>query len=287
MTAQRDFQERLNACLDRLQHGATVEECLALYAQDAAELEPLLRTARLAMSATAAARPDARAELLARLSQSWNEHQTRPARRFSFLPPVFSPALRAGAVALVAVFALVAGGWSTTSAATDSVPGEVLYPVKRTHERFLLLIVRPSDERARLHARLVERRGAEMAALAHADRNGPELEQVSRRLEGHVQSAVVLVGGPQLVQVAVGEPQRAPPQPPRVLVTGPLLRGDLARRELHALFLRQMEAHQRMLQSVLSDMPEPRRQRFQPAFQRSHLQLLHALAILEQLAAER
>ena len=42
MTAQRDLQDRLNACLDRLQSGATVEECLALYAQDAAELEPLL-----------------------------------------------------------------------------------------------------------------------------------------------------------------------------------------------------------------------------------------------------
>ena len=274
MTSQRELQERLNACLDRLQQGATVEECLAAYAQDAAALEPLLRTAHLTMSATAAARPGARAELLARLSQSWQEHQAPP-RRFSFLPPVFSPALRAGAVALVAVFALVAGGWSTTSAANDSVPGEVFYPVKRTHERFLLLIVRPSDERARLHARLVERRGAEMAAMADAERNGPELEQVSDRLESHVQHAVILVGGP---------PRLSPPRPPMP----PPLRTREARihRELHALFLREMLAHRLAMQRVMLEMQDPRREHFQLAFQRSQVHLAHALEILELLAAE-
>ena len=275
MTAQRDLQERLNACLDRLQSGATVEECLAIYAQDAAELEPLLRTAHHTMQVTAAARPGARAQLLARLSRSWQEQQARRASRFSFLPPVFSPALRAGAVALIAVFALVAGGWTTSSAATDSVPGEVLYPVKRTHERFLLLIVRPSDERARLHARLVERRGAEMAAMADTDRNGPELEQVSDRLESHVQHAVILVGGP---------PRLSPPRPPMP----PPLQTREARihRELHALFLREMLAHRLAMQRVMAEMQDPRREHFQLAFQRSQIHLAHALEILEILAAE-
>ena len=276
MTAQRELQERLNACLDRLQSGATVEECLAPYAQDAAELEPLLRTAHVAMRATAVARPGVRAELLGRLSEAWQERQARPARRFSFLPPLFSPALRAGAVALIAVFALVAGGWGATSAASDSVPGEVLYPVKRTHEHFLLLIVRPSDERARLHARLVERRGAEMSAMADTDRNGPELEQVSRHLESHVQHAVILVGGP---------PRLSPPRPP---MPPPLFRPreDQIHRELHALFLREMQIHRQALQRVMLEMQEPRRQRFQLAFERSQLHLSHALEILAVLAAE-
>ena len=275
MTAQRDLQDRLNACLDRLQSGATVEECLALYAQDAAELEPLLRTAHLTMRATAAARPEARSEVLARLSGAWQEQQARRASRFSFLPPVFSPALRAGAVALVAVFALIAGGWGASSAAAESVPGEVLYPVKRTHERFLLIIVRPSDERARLHARLVERRGAEMAAMADAERNGPELAQVSDRLESHVQHAVVLVGGP---------PRLSPPRPPMP----PPLRTREARihQELHALFLREMLAHRQAMQRVMLEMQDPRREHFQLAFQRSQLHLAHALEILEYLAAQ-
>ena len=275
MTTQQDLHDRLNACLDRLQRGATVEECLALYAQDTAELEPLLRTAHLTMRATAVARPAARAELLASLSRAWQEQQTRRASRFSFLPPLFSPALRAGAVALVAVFALIAGGWGATSAAAESVPGEVLYPVKRTHERFLLLIIRPSDERARLHARLVERRGAEMAAMADTDRNGPELEQVSRHLESHVQHAVVLVGGP---------PRLSPPRPP---MPPPLrTREALIHRELHALFLREMLAHRQAMQRVMVEMQDPRRQHFQLAFQRSQLHLAHALEILELLAAE-
>ena len=81
MTAKRELQDRLNACLDRLQRGGTVEECLALYAQDAAELEPLLRTAHLTMRAAAAARPGARAELLGHLSQAWQERHARPSRR--------------------------------------------------------------------------------------------------------------------------------------------------------------------------------------------------------------
>ena len=275
MTAKRELQDRLNACLDRLQRGGTVEECLALYAQDAAELEPLLRTAHLTMRAAAAARPGARAELLGHLSHAWQERHARPSRRLSFLPPVFSPALRAGAVALIAVFALVAGGWGATSAAGESVPGEVLYPVKRTHERFLLLIIRPSDERARLHARLVERRGAEMAAMADADRNGPELDQVSRHLESHVQHAVILVGGP---------PRLSPPRPP---MPPPLrTREALIHRELHALFLRELLAHRQALQRVMLEMQDPRRQHFQLAFQRSQLHLAHALEILELLAAE-
>ena len=275
MTAQRELQDRLNACLDRLQRGATIEECLALYAQDAPELEPLLRTAHVTMQATAAARPAARAEVLARLSQSWQERQARRASRFSFLPPVFSPALRAGAVALVAVFALVAGGWTTSSAASDSVPGEVLYPVKRTHERILLLIVRPSDEKARLHARLVERRGAEMAAMADTDRNGPELDQVSSHLESHVQHAVILVGGP---------PRLAPPRPP--MPPPPWTREARIHRELHTLFLREMLAHRQAMQRVMVEMQDPRRERFQLAFERSQVHLAHALEILEILAAE-
>ena len=155
------------------------------------------------------------------------------------------------------------------------MPGEVLYPVKRTHERFLLLIVRPSDERARLHARLVERRGAEMAAMADAERNGPELEQVSSHLESHVQRAVILVGGP---------PRLSPPRPP----IPPPLRTREARihRELHALFLREMLAHRLAMQRVMAEMQDPRREHFHSAFERSQVHLAHALEILEILAAE-
>ena len=47
-----------------------------------------------------------------------------------------------------------------------------------------------------------------------------------------------------------------------------------------------MLAHRQALERVMIEMPDPRRQRFQLAFERSQSHLAHALEILEILAAE-
>ena len=42
---RRDFDRKLDDCLDRLERGESVAQCLSSYPEDAAELEPLLRAA--------------------------------------------------------------------------------------------------------------------------------------------------------------------------------------------------------------------------------------------------
>ena len=43
-------EQALQECLELLRQGLTLEECLTRYPEDAAELEPLLRTAQVARS---------------------------------------------------------------------------------------------------------------------------------------------------------------------------------------------------------------------------------------------
>ena len=45
MDKEKEFENILNECLDRLMQGEDIESCLTRYPEHAAELEPLLKTA--------------------------------------------------------------------------------------------------------------------------------------------------------------------------------------------------------------------------------------------------
>ena len=98
-------------------------------------------------------------------------------------------------LAAAAVLILAFGGWTTAAAAQDSVPGEVLYPIKQTQERVLLLVIVTNSGKADLHARLAEARAIEATKLAAKGSDPAMVDRTTERLEEHVRECVSRMGG--------------------------------------------------------------------------------------------
>lgn len=159
----RDFETLLDECLGRVLSGESLEQCLARYPQEAAQLKPLLETALTVARVTAVkARPEFKARLRYRLEAAASA-PGRTEKRFS----LFWLPRWAVAIGLLLAASLALGG--TLVAAATSLPGEPLYPVKTATEEVQLVLTIQEAPRARLKARLAEARLEEMVALARRD----------------------------------------------------------------------------------------------------------------------
>ena len=197
----RKFEERLNECLEALSSGQrTLEECLAMYPDDAQRLEPALRTAMLLSSVlTPQPRPEfatsARERFLSvtgsRLQESLS-FEPRPsfvmAARQRFLaaaqrmmqerkPARWLPALRMAqfASAAATVVFLGLGSFAVTTSA-DALPGDWRYPVKRTVEDIRYTFTFGEGARRGLDIKYTQERLNEierMAALGRPIGEGP------------------------------------------------------------------------------------------------------------------
>ena len=103
------------------------------------------------------------------------------------------------AVVLVVIFS--AGGIALAS--REALPGDALYPVKRTVERAQLAFTFQADEKAALHIELAERRLLEVQALILENRF-EQLDRAIRDYETQVELAVRSVN-----LVAARSPERA------------------------------------------------------------------------------
>ena len=167
----------LEQCLQDLMAGRmTLEECLARYPEQAAQLRPLLTSAAWLRSAparpalTAARRQALENRVLARVTSP------RVARPLPKRPRAFTwPLARRGwawAVAVVAVF--VALATTAVSASAASLPGDLLYPVKRLTEQVEVTLTPPTDQAA-LHAEFAQRRLNEFVSLMDRGAVHPDL----------------------------------------------------------------------------------------------------------------
>jgi hypothetical protein len=168
----RGFNDILDACLDRItQKGDSIEQCLESYPEHAGELEPLLRAA-LSVKDVASIEPRTEFQRMAKarlLSAVAAKKEKEGRRRL----PLWSWQRR-WAVALAVVLALVMMGGGTVAASTNSLPGELLYPVKTTTERVQAFFTFGKEAKANLYMRFAERRIVEIEALAERERNIPE-----------------------------------------------------------------------------------------------------------------
>ncbi len=174
-----EFNSILDRCLQDIAAGReTVESCLQRYPQRVSALAPLLKTASQ-LRAVAPLPPlpiDKRRVLEYRLLKSVPQAKA---------PTVAPRHVRVGpqrfAFSMLAVVVLVALLTTTTVAASaGSLPGEVLYPVKRLTEQVRLSIASTAEQPA-LHLELARRRLTEFSTLA--DRNTIQtdlLDDVSR-----------------------------------------------------------------------------------------------------------
>jgi hypothetical protein len=175
----------LQHCLDEVEAGRlTIAECAARYPQ-VQDLAAHLATAQaLRAGPRPAMRPAASAALRARLLEhgrvrsNGRRHEALPAaappsprpvplaRRPAWPWPAL-PVARLG-LALLAALLLLAGATGTLTAAGSSLPGNWLYPVKRSAEAVRLLLT-PAPGRAAANLALAQERVRELQVLAGHD----------------------------------------------------------------------------------------------------------------------
>jgi hypothetical protein len=171
--------EAFDICLQAMMTGASLESCLRLYPELAADLRPALEAAVLLHQPEVVAEPAAvirsRNRMLAQAAQARTRRRraaiSRPLPRMAF--------------ALAALLVAFTAGWGgLTTAAAQSLPGETLYPVKRAQEVIQLQMVRDSQERKELERAYNGRREAEARELLRLGRMGPvTFEGVVENLE--------------------------------------------------------------------------------------------------------
>ncbi len=177
-----------NECLDRVFQGESIESCLQRYPQEAAQLEPLLRTAFGFSWRTKAINP--RPEFKARTRSqvrfyAANLHATQA--RQPQHTGLFTWQ-RAWAVALTAIMLLVFTGVGTAVASSSALPDQPLYQVKLATEDIQLAFAGSDVKKAEIHARLAENRALEIAAMARQGKTD-QIVATTDRLIGHLDQA--------------------------------------------------------------------------------------------------
>jgi len=180
MKKTREFDNILDECLERvLIKGETIEQCLASYPEQAAELEPLLKTALVTKKASAIKpRPEFRERARYQFRSALLEMEPEKGRHFFGWQPRW-----ATAVIVVIVLLLASGG--TVAAAGNSMPDEPLYQVKLATEAVRLALTPSALSKAELYANLVDKRVTEIVNMA--DKGKPEqVERVAGRLNTYL-----------------------------------------------------------------------------------------------------
>src|SRR3972149_2373160 len=133
-----NLYEALEICLRDIEQGADIETVLFRYPDLADELRPILEASANAKSMAV---PDPSTDMLRRNRTKLLQHaaEMRESKARSASRRIWSVSLRRVAVTLVVVAILFASGTGLVRAASTTLPGDNLYPVKRTWEDVLLL----------------------------------------------------------------------------------------------------------------------------------------------------
>ena len=166
-----DLNSALETCLRSLDEGKSSEEALERVPGGLrAQLEPMLRMAAVARSA---ARLDTPAEAWRRgravfLQRAAEMRESRVPRRRSMIPMMPRAAMTMGLVA-----ALVLTSTGLVSAASGALPGDQLYPVKRSWEGVRLILVRGPQDHYVLEGQFEQERLDEIEELLTRGRTAP------------------------------------------------------------------------------------------------------------------
>lgn len=180
MRKNKEFDDILNECLERLLvKGASPEECLDSYPEHADELQPLLQMAAATKKALAIEpRPEFMARARYQFVAALGEAAPGRGRRF------FAWRLRPATVVATALILLLAGG-GVVVAAGYSMPDGPLYQVKLAVEQVQLRLTPSVLSRTKLHARLADKRVAEIVYVAQKG-DARRVELVTRQLDNHL-----------------------------------------------------------------------------------------------------
>ncbi|MQG76473.1 MAG: hypothetical protein FI703_03990 [SAR202 cluster bacterium] len=282
--------EILNTCLELLAQEGTIEACLERFPDAAAELEPMLLIASQTqhVGESIATPADAQRVGLGRITDAWAAKQAkRSSRRWR----VFRPLAKSWAVAMIAVMVLAFGGWTTSTAAAGSVPGEVLYPVKQAQERIRLVVSFSDRGKAELHAKFAQERTQEIDKLASRGRSQAVMDRTAERMANHTRRAVVLMGGVLPNPVPATSDFTAPTTPSIRVTLDPAsglitISENKSSRERYVMqerFLRQYRNFQEMQERIALQTQPSQRARMEESFHRSRELLRRAILAMKAL----
>lgn len=160
MNREKEFENILDECLEKMLRGKTVEECLADYPDHAASLEPMLRT--IAQARTAAdIRPRPEFKDRARHEFQAAIRDMQPAHSRGFFP-VMKPVW----ITLAVLVAIVVAGGGTVYAASNSLPDSPFYQIKLATESVRLALTPSEVGKAELYAEFADERVEEIIKMA-------------------------------------------------------------------------------------------------------------------------
>ncbi|PKB71642.1 MAG: hypothetical protein BZY87_04580 [SAR202 cluster bacterium Io17-Chloro-G6] len=198
-------QEIVEECLELLRQGETLEQCLERHPEEAADLEPILRVALSVRSDLAAVLPlPTRTRMRGRVLAEW-DRQHQPRRWNLRIPSIFSKRAllpewalfpRLAFATAILVVALALGGLGTNTAAANSVPGDMLYPVKEMREGVQLWFARSPEAKVEMYTSFVNERVEEVSKMAAREQaNLDAISDALARMQEHLTALNVVVDG--------------------------------------------------------------------------------------------
>ncbi len=182
--ANKEFENLLDVCLERLLSGESVEQCIEQFPEQARELRPLLELASM-IKATSAIQPSqefrakARFELQSVLKGKYKDRST-----LTRMPRWVTVS------SLIMGLLLLFSGAIITSA--NSMPESPLYAIKLLTERVNLTMTLDSVQKAQYQSELADRRISEIVYLA--DKGNTEfMELTNRRFEEQLAALALLI----------------------------------------------------------------------------------------------
>jgi hypothetical protein len=196
--------DALEVCLNELESGGTIDSALRRYPAFASELRPMLEAALHARGMAGEAVPDAvrrrgRARLLQHAAEMRESRRIPRKRTWIF-------ALRPVAVTLMLVVFLLSGT-GLVRASSTSLPGDNLYPVKRSWEDVTLLLAVNTQHREGLELEYETERVGEVSELLAKGRT--EVVSFSGYIKTQTASEWNVAGVPVLLNTDTVRPTTA------------------------------------------------------------------------------
>ena len=249
MSRNREIESILESCLERLEKGDTIEQCLASFPAQAGELGPALRMAQMTREASSVSpRPDFRARARYEFHSALQEVVQKRKR-----PAIFGLKTRLATV-MVALSIVLVFTCGTVVMASNSMPDNPLYVVKLASEEAQLVLT-PSDvDKARVCVMQVDRRVDEIVYLADkgdAQKVDIAAARLDDRLEKLVEIARAEGADVALLETGPGVEKAADDHAGRMLPAG-----DYEMDELRVTVVYHAASNQSALVRKLIDAPE-------------------------------
>jgi hypothetical protein len=166
MGNERQLDDILNDCIERLAAGESIADCIAAHPRHEEELTPLLEVAAATLQAASSTTysPAAKARGLDRLNEAIASRSERKWALFRW-PGWRSPVARPVVAGISVVLVVAATAMGADAMASDSAPGDALYWIKTSKENLSLRMPKSDAAKAQEHARLAGERTHEVGQL--------------------------------------------------------------------------------------------------------------------------